>query len=618
MYYFLRKLYKIKIIRLIDLQFAYILTSKKHHVLMLVIALLSNAIGRGNICLPISKLNIKKIFKKHKEYLNFKIIKKIDNIKNWKKELLTYEIVSIGNKVTPIVIDNNCLYLYRMWREENIIVNYLIKNTIKINKFNDIKNIINFLFKKDDFLQKTAIFVALTHKFSIISGSPGTGKTSIISKLILSFIKFFTIPLKIKIAATTGKASNRLTESINNFFKKKPMNLINKEEKKNIPKKATTIHHLLKIQMFTKDSIFNKNNPLDVDILIIDEASMIDLGLMTIILEALPLKSTLILLGDDYQLTSVESGCIFKDLCYFKKFFFTSEYYSLLNIISQYQIKRKNNVQKFFFRNSITILKNNYRYKVKSGINKLANAIKNENIKKIEELLFSQKYNDIKYLNILNIKQYELMIQSFIIEYKKYFIYLNKNLNNKKKILYKFSHFQIMCAVKNGLFGTKKINSIIERELINKNIIQNKLLKNNWYIGRPIIITKNNDFLNLFNGDIGISYWDEYEKKIKVNFLLANDTCQTVSIENLPTYNIAYAITVHKAQGSEFKNTALILPNKFSFVLTKELIYTAVTRSKSKISIYSNISIFQKTIQSKIKRYSNIKKKIMNYKKYNY
>ncbi|QJC33460.1 exodeoxyribonuclease V subunit alpha [Enterobacteriaceae endosymbiont of Donacia clavipes] len=614
MYNFLKKLCKIKIIRLVDLYFSLILVSKKHKFLMFAVTLLSNNIGKGNTCLPISKLYFKKKLKNKKYSFLLKKIQEINKIKNWKKILLSYkDIVSNGEKITPIILENNCLYLYKNWYEENFIVNNFIKNNYVFIKKGKIKNILNFLFKKNEILQKTAIFASLTHRISIITGSPGTGKTSIIPKIIFTFIKIFSKSLKIKVAAATGKASVRLTESINKFFKNISKEKINEKEKKDIPNKATTIHSLLKLNIYTKKTIFNNTKILDVNLLIIDESSMIDSNLMYIILKKLPLKCHLILLGDDYQLPSIEYGNVFKDLCYFKKFFFTQKYFSLLRIITNNKIKKNLKKTKFFFRNFITVLKNNYRYKNNSGINKLAELIKQGNILKIKELFSLKKFNNINYINISNIKEYELMIQNFINEYKKYFNYLNKNNNKNNKVINKFNHYQIICAVKNGLFGTKEINNLIEKELFNKKIINNNTKKNNWYIGRPIIIIQNDNFLNLFNGDIGITYLDKDNKKLRVKFLSNKKKCKIVDIKNLPAHEIAYAITTHKSQGSEFKNISLVLPNKLYPLLTRELIYTAITRSKKNITIYSNKLIFYKSIKIKIQRYSNIKKKIINY-----
>ncbi|QJC37498.1 exodeoxyribonuclease V subunit alpha [Enterobacteriaceae endosymbiont of Donacia thalassina] len=615
MQYFFKKLCEIGVIRLIDFYLASILTSNKQKFLKYSITLLSNSISKGNICLPISKLHLNINIKNKKNTFFLKEIKKINCITNW-EQIFSFEkdIISNGERITPIILENNCLYLYKTWYEENIIVKNFIKNNFIPQKKDKIKNILNILFHnyKNNFFQKQAIYAALTHRISIINGSPGTGKTNIISKIIFTFIKIFHKPLNIKVVATTGKASVRLTQSINNFFKKISLNLINKEEKKNIPDKATTIHRLLKMKIYTKNTLFNNKNKLNIDLLIIDEASMIDFNLMSIILTILSKKTKLILLGDEYQLPSIEYGNLFKDLCYFKKFFFTEKYFKWLNIINNNKLKKNDNIPKNFFRNFITELKYNYRYSINSGIHKLALMIKQGNIEKIKKLFLLKNNNDINYTNILNEKKYKLMINAFIYEYKKYFIFLQKN-NNHKEILQKFNNYQIICAIKYSLFGTQIINNIIEKELFNKKIIINNIKYKNWYIGRPIIITQNNYFLNLFNGDIGITFFDKNEKKLKIKFLLANGKYQIIPIKNLPSYDIAYAITVHKSQGSEFKNVSLVLPNKLYPILTRELIYTAITRAKKKINIYSNDLIFFNTIKLKIKRFSNIRKKIINF-----
>ncbi|QJC35035.1 exodeoxyribonuclease V subunit alpha [Enterobacteriaceae endosymbiont of Donacia piscatrix] len=613
MYLFLKKLCKIKIIRLIDLYLASILTNKKKNLLMFAIALLSNYIGKGNICLPLSQLNLNLNIKNKKNNYLLKKIKEINKIKNWEKILSSYkDIVSNGEKNTPIVLIDNYLYLHKMWNEENIIVKNFLNNIFFSIEPKKIKKILQFLCNKKDFIQQKAICSSLTHRISIITGSPGTGKTSLISKIIFAFIKIFNTNLKIKIVATTGKAAVRLTQSINHFFHNISNKIINKKKRENIPKKATTIHHLLKMEIYTKEIKFDCLNQLNIDLLIIDESSMIDFNLMSTILNILPSKTRLVLLGDEYQLPSIEYGNLFKDLCYFKKFCFTKKYFLWLNSIIKYQYKKKN-MKKFFFRNFITILKYNYRYAINSGINKLALNVKHGNQKKIEKIFLLKKYNDVKYFNMLNINEYKLMISSFVKEYKKYFIYLQKHKINNESILYKFNNYQIICAIKYGLFGTKIINSIIEKELLSNKIINIISQNYNWYIGKPIIITKNDNYLNLFNGDIGITFLDKKDQKLKVKFFLFDGKQKTICIENLPSYETAYAITAHKSQGSEFQNVALVLPNKFYSILTRELIYTAITRAKKKVIIYSNKTIFYKAIKFKIQRFSNIRNKIINH-----
>ncbi|QJC30141.1 exodeoxyribonuclease V subunit alpha [Enterobacteriaceae endosymbiont of Plateumaris sericea] len=614
MYSFLKKLYKNNFIRLIDVQFAYILTSKNEPYLMFIVAYLSYFISKGNVCLPLFRFSIKKILKNNNIFLSKKEIVFIDNIIKMKKKLLDYTIISNGDKVTPLVIQNNCLYLYRTWKSENIIIKNLINNYYVLPKQNNIKKILNILFDSSDIWQKISVAIAFTHKISIITGSPGTGKTHIIAKLIIFFIKMYSIPLKIKIVASTGKAANRLTESINQYFIKNNF-LITKEEKKNIPYKATTIHHLLKINMYNKKTVYNINNKLVVDLLIIDEASMIDLTLMSIILNILSTNSKLILLGDDNQLPPIEMGYIFKDLCNFKKFNFTKKYSEWLYDTTNYNIKKKNNNQRFFLRNCISLLQHNYRYEYNSGISQLAILIKEGNTKKTKELFMNHKFNDVKYININTEKKYKLMILQFVLEYKKYFNYLNKK-NNIHDIFNFFSKYQILCAIKHGLFGTKEINAQLENAFLKKNILNNTCKENNWYIGRPIIITQNNSFLNLYNGDVGITFLDKLDNELKVKFHLSNGKYHNILINNLPKYDLSYAITVHKSQGSEFNNISLVLPNKYSSILTRELIYTAITRSKSKISIYSsNNSILFKSIKSKIIRFSNLENRILNINK---
>ncbi|QJC30580.1 exodeoxyribonuclease V subunit alpha [Enterobacteriaceae endosymbiont of Neohaemonia nigricornis] len=614
MFNILNILYKSKIFKEIDLQFANIMSDITQPELILAIAYLNKMMRRGHVCLPIKKLNLNKIFHNKKVFLEkYTNIIKLNSIEDWEKKLLSYPQVNTGKYITPFIIYNKCLYIYKMWQAENIIVKHFIKNKFNNTMINidSIIPILNLIFNEQDIIQKQIALMSITHRISIITGSPGTGKTSIISKLILFFIKCFTKSFKIKVATPTGKASHRLTESLSIFFNSIDIiPLLNNQEKNNIPKNAVTIHNLLKINMYNQTTIFNKKNPLNVNLLIIDEASMIDLHLMTIILESLSHDSFLILLGDNFQLSPIEPGYVFQDLCYFMKFSKTIKYNIWLSTILKISyVYHKSSIQ-YYLKNCIFSLKNNYRYKITSGIHQLAISIKYNQKHIIKDILLNNKYNNIIYNNILNIKDYEFMIKNLIIQFKNYLYFLKKNIKNIDfhNLFQELKKYQILCVLQNGLFGTKTINNRLETEFFNQNLILHyNAFETEWYLGRPIIIKQNNNFLNLFNGDIGITIWNDEKKKFQIIFPLNN----IIDIVNLPPYDIAYAITVHKSQGSEFTNISLILPDKFSHLLNKELIYTAVTRTKNKLYIYSPNNILFKAIEHNIKKYSNIIYKLL-------
>ncbi|QJC30996.1 exodeoxyribonuclease V subunit alpha [Enterobacteriaceae endosymbiont of Macroplea appendiculata] len=613
MYRFLKLLNQSKLFQEIDLQFANILISHTQPELMFAVSYLSKFIRDGHICLPISQLNPKKIFHDNKTLLN-KINKFFSNNINWEKKLLSYTyIVSDGKgiQITPFILENKCFYMYRIWKLENNIINHFLNNKYCVQYITQIKNHLNNIFYDiDNMQQKIAIITALMHRISIITGSPGTGKTTIIAKIILSFIKIKK-NIIINVIAFTGKAANRITESLNMFFSLLPISVITPEEAKQIPHSATTIHNFFKINIYKKTTIFNQQNQLNTQLLIVDEASMIDLHLMSIILDSLPKNSSLVLLGDEYQLSPINTGYLLQDICYFKKFNITKAYNHFLTTIL-ITIKTSKNNTTCYIRNCINTLTKNYRYKHSSGIHKLALSIKKKRIKDIQDIFLTNKYLDVQYININNIETYNNMIQNHIIYFKQYFCYIKhyNDIQNIDNYFHNLKNYQILCAIKNSLFGTSIINNKLDN-IFSKQEHSLYYMKSMWYPGKPIIITKNNHLLNLFNGDIGITIWNKKKKKLEIIFQLPYHKYKFININELPEHEISYAITIHKAQGSEFNHVALILPNKFTSILNRELIYTAITRAKKKIYIFSPYNIFFQTLQQKIKRYSNIRKKLL-------
>ncbi|QJC31410.1 exodeoxyribonuclease V subunit alpha [Enterobacteriaceae endosymbiont of Macroplea mutica] len=613
MHRLLKLLSQSKLFQEIDLQFANILISHTQPELMFAVSYLSKFVRDGNICLPISQLNLKKIFYDNKTLLN-KIHKFFSSNINWEKKLLSYSyIVSNGKEmqITPFIIEHKCFYMYRMWKLENTIVNHFLNNKYYVQYITQIKNHLNDLFYDvNNISQKIAIITALMHRISIITGSPGTGKTTIIAKIILAFIKIKKNVI-IHIIAFTGKAANRITESLNVFFSLLPLSVVTQEEAKQIPHNATTIHNFFKINVYKKTTIFNQQNQLNTQLLIVDEASMIDLHLMAMILDSLPKNSSLVLLGDEYQLPPINTGYLLQDICYFKKFNITKAYKNFLTTMLMTMKINKNNTT-CYIRNCIHTLTKNYRYKHSSGIHKLALSIKKKRIKDIQSVFSTHKYYDVQYININSIKIYNNMIQNHIIYFKQYFYYI-KHYNDIKNIdnyFHNLKNYQILCAIKNGLFGTNIMNNKLDN-IFSEQKYSFHYMESIWYPGKPIIITKNNHLLNLFNGDIGITIWNQKKKKLQIIFQLPHHQYKFINIDELPEHDMSYAITIHKAQGSEFNHVALILPNKFTSILNRELIYTAVTRAKKKIYIFSPYNIFFQTIQQKIKRYSNFKKKLL-------
>ncbi|QFQ32615.1 exodeoxyribonuclease V subunit alpha [Buchnera aphidicola (Aphis fabae)] len=589
----LKDLVKNKIIRMIDFIFSQFI-SKTNNIIMLVAACTSFESNNGHIFLSLE------YFKKNNFFSinNKKIIKKIlfilnKNQTNWSLELSKHHAFSNGDIITPLVFFKDKVYLYKIWKSEKNILKYLHQKQI-YNEFDLIKtcSLLKELFPSKEYnYQKIAVALSLINQIFFILGGPGTGKTTTIIKIIIILIKNTKKNIKIQLSAPTGKATAHLIETLNNY---KTFDLyLSSEEKKLFLLKPVTIHQLLGVSKTSDKIFFNKKNPLNIDVLIIDEVSMIDIFMMNNIFSALQKNTKIIFIGDHNQLSPIGAGSILKKIYNYSHDGYSIETISYLKNITQYSklYNKENKNNTFLISDKICILKKNYRFKTNSGIYILSNAI-DQNKKEIFIKLFNNSIKNVFFYEINCEHQYERMINKIIFYNQEYWDKIEQK-ESIKEIIKKFKQHQILCIVRDGLFGIHNINNTLEKVMYKKNIIKKYSYINNqiWYPGKPIIITKNNKYLNLSNGDIGITHFN-HQKKLQVCFLQDHNNTKYIPVDLLENYETAWCITVHKAQGSEFNHTTLILPNKNLEILNKEILYTAITRSRKKLSIFSNKKIF--------------------------
>ncbi|VFP79294.1 exodeoxyribonuclease V subunit alpha [Buchnera aphidicola] len=557
--------------------------------IILVILFLSYSIYYGHSCLPIKIFKNKKYFKKKNKFFFKLLILVSKKNKKWFEKVINSRSCSNGTQKTPLVLDGEYIYIYKYWYSENKIIEFIYNQNLKFSKnyFKKYKKLINKYYpKKIDYIQKITIQKALSNYIFFITGGPGTGKTYILAYFILILINSTKKKINIQLSATTGKAATKLTQSIFNILNKEN---INKKNKISFPEIGITLHNLFNIQKET-NQCNKKNNKKKktIDILIIDESSMIDLNIMDIIVTNTSRKTKIIFIGDINQLPSIEVGSVLQELCYNKK---------------------KNIYNKIIKKNYISVLKKKYRFKKKSGINLLVKTIENNQYNNIYKI-YRKNFSDIIWKKLKTKENYFNMLQNIKKYYTKYLEYIIKT-NKPKKIIKKFNKYRILCTVNKGLFGTNKINKYLDSWFIKKiNKNNNNKIKQPFYHGKPILIKKNNKSLKIMNGDIGICLY--IDKKIKIYFLLPNNKLKIIDPRILFNYESAWSMTIHKSQGSEFSSVQIIIPNYFLKILCRELFYTAITRAKKKITIYGSVKIIYNIIKNKQKRFSGLNKKIIS------
>ncbi len=491
------------------------------------------------------------------------------SLSQWQDALQNCRVVGHPGDYTPLILDKHRLYLYRYWDyEQQLAAHIRARSSLPRTdvKHNTLKQGLLRLFpeKVHTNWQKIAANTAVQRSFCIISGGPGTGKTSTVVK-ILTLLLEQNPTLSIALAAPTGKAAVRLQEAIT-----QALHNLNCAPtiKATIPQETYTIHRLLGSRHDSPYFRSHAGNLLPYDVVVIDEASMVDLALMTKLAQAIPKAARWILLGDKDQLASVEAGTVLGDIC------------------------------EAGLQDSIVLLDKSYRFGEDSGIWQLAQAIKQGQGEDALQILKSEHYPDVNWHH-LGIGLPPSLIDQII-------AYFSRCLEKKtpEMVLQAFEKFRILCASRRGTYGVETVNRRIEDELRSLGVIRTR---SRWYHGRPIMITRNDYNLQLFNGDVGIIL-NRYE--LQAFFPDSNGQVRAFWPNRLPEHETVYAMTIHKSQGSEFDDVLMLLPDPFLPILSRELIYTGITRARKNVNVWGNEQVFKEAVLQKISRSSGLREQI--------
>ncbi|EDN2303371.1 exodeoxyribonuclease V subunit alpha [Salmonella enterica] len=587
-----------KLLRPIDAQFALTVAGNDDPAVTLAAALLSHDAGEGHVCLPLSRL----MLTEEAHPLLVAWISETATPIDWKKRLLASAAVSCGDSPAPLILCGDRLYLNRMWCNERTVARFFneVNQAIAVDEA-QLSRILDALFPTTDEVnwQKVAAAVALTRRISVISGGPGTGKTTTVAKLLAALIQMADGErCRIRLAAPTGKAAARLTESLGAALRQLPLT---DAQKKRIPEDASTLHRLLGAQPGSQRLRHHAGNPLHLDVLVVDEASMIDLPMMSRLIDALPPHGRVIFLGDRDQLASVEAGAVLGDICAYVNAGFTAERARQLSRLTGCAIPAGAGTQAASLRDSLCLLQKSYRFGSDSGIGKLAAAI-NCGDRSAIQAVFQQGFSDIEKRTLQSSDDYAGMLDEALAGYGRYLRLLHEKAT-PEAILQAFNEYQLLCALREGPFGVGGLNDRIEQAMVEQRKIH-RHPHSRWYEGRPVMIARNDSALGLFNGDIGIAL--DRGQGLRVWFAMPDGAIKSVQPSRLPEHDTTWAMTVHKSQGSEFDHAALILPSQRSPVVTRELVYTAVTRARRRLSLYADERILAGAIVTRTERRSGL------------
>lgn len=586
-----------RLLRHLDVQFAMMVAGEEPAV-MLAAAILSKDAGEGHVCLPLSRLAVDEKMPPALQSCFALLGEAVD----WQAILLRSPAVSATDTGTPLILTGERLYLNRLWRNELTVARFFSETNAPLPCDEaQLRQVLDTLFTSDDATdwQKVAAAVALTRRISVISGGPGTGKTTTVAKLLAALIQLSgEQKCRIRLAAPTGKAAARLTESLGGALQKLPLT---GEQFELFPNEASTLHRLLGAQPGSQRLRYHAGNPLHLDVLVVDEASMIDLTMMSRLIDALPPHARVIFLGDRDQLASVEAGAVLGDICTYASLGYTAERAEELARLTGCSLAAEQHSIAGALRDSLCLLQKSYRFGSDSGIGQLASAV-NRGDRHTTCAVFDGTFTDIEKKSLQSGEEYQAMLDDALLGYQ-HFLTGVQQQRPPEQVIAAFGEYQLLCALREGPFGVSGLNDRLEQLLAQKRKI-NRTLHSRWYEGRPVMISRNDSALGLFNGDIGIAL--DRGQGLRVWFQMPDGSVKSFQPSRLPEHETAWAMTVHKSQGSEFNHAALILPTQLSPVVTRELIYTAITRARQRLSLYTDERVLMQAIATRTERRSGL------------
>ena len=505
-------------------------------------------------------------------------------------------LISDTYDIKPLVLQNSLLSFRKYYNQEVKLLQW-IEERSENNYTADINTYIREIFPENEGnepdWQKVAAVLSAIKPFLIISGGPGTGKTTTIARLLVLHQRMNGRSMRVALAAPTGKAAGRMGEALTRELRR--LNVPG-EILKDFPREASTIHRLLSGTEELGLLPLVEKKKLRYDLVIVDEASMIDLNLMHRLISHLGEKTRLILLGDKDQLASVEAGSVFADLCRKKRNAFHRE---TLNFIRAAGIEDEiPETAHAGLDDSIVYLTKSYRFGPDSGIGRLAAFVKEGGGEL--ELLDSifKTYNDLNHEHFsFQQEQLDVVIKNLLKRLKE-----SQTLYDPQKLLEYWKSSSWLAVLRRGLTGTDRLNRLMEQQIAAERILP---IENGWYHGRPVIITQNDYGLGVFNGDTGVCI-RENDREMWV-YVESGAGLRRIKPQRLTRFEPGWFLTVHKSQGSEFDSVNLLLPKTWNSLISRELLYTAVTRARKRFSLFGSEELFLQGIQNETERYTGLK-----------
>jgi exodeoxyribonuclease V alpha subunit len=500
---------------------------------------------------------------------------------SWRKALRESPVVSDGTGTPrPLVLDGgDRVYLHRYWAHQEALAEAL-RGRIGADRpavdeallAEGLERLFPAHLAAEPGAERPRLAAerAVRRSFCVVSGGPGTGKTTTVVKILALLVEQAASRgrrFRAELLAPTGKAATRLAEAIRAA---KAGLACEPTVKDAIPDETRTIHRALGAQGSTGTRFrHGPEKPLAADLVLVDEASMVDLALMARLLSALPAEARVVLLGDRHQLASVEAGSVLGDICELDP-------------------------------SPVVFLTRSHRYDPRSGIALLADAIQRGDADGALEILASAEHPDVERVDPALDGPGEALVDGAVAGYRPYL-----DAAEAEARLDALGRFRVLCAHRRGPHGVERVNQLVEDALVQARLIDRQ---GPTYAGRPLLVTRNDYALQLFNGDVGVivAETDDPTRRRAV-FRTAEGPLRRLSAARLPPHETVFAMSIHKSQGSEFDEIAILLGEPESPLLSRELLYTAITRARRRVRLHATPAAIAAAIRRPIERSSGLR-----------
>jgi exodeoxyribonuclease V alpha subunit len=595
----------------LDLHFARTLgrlAAPQPEAVLLGAALASRAVGLGHVCVDLRRIVDRPVLDAEGQPLADVALPPLFE---WVMALGQTPLCGDGSQSTPLVFDGEArLYLTRYFRYQRALAEDLDRRARDLDLDVDLDAMVEPFGRAfprsgadaPDVHQRLAGAAALLRRLAVITGGPGTGKTTTVVRLLALLVEQALgagrPPPRIVLLAPTGKAAARLGEAVATGVRTLP---IPETVAVRIPTEASTIHRRLGYRPGSPTRFFHDaENPLPADVVLVDEASMVDLALMAKLVDAVPRRARLVLLGDKDQLASVEAGAILGDICntgeatpYSRAFIEQAG-----RLVGGPLDVPSGDGPAGGIGDCVVELTRSFRFRSDGGIGRLARAVNAGDADEAIALLHSgdpqvrlEPLEDERAIRAV-------LMRDVVPEFRRLL-----EADDPEGRLAALAEYRLLAAHRRGRFGTERINALVEELLIEAGLVP---AGDPAYPGRPILVTANDHQLALYNGDVGVLHGDA-DGHVRAYFAGTDGRPRAFASSRLPPHESVYAMTVHKSQGSEFDRVGLLVPPAVSPVLTRELVYTGITRARSHVVLYGTPDVLTHSIARRIDRASGLR-----------